>query len=245
MEGLLRLHRIVVAVACSVSAVVAAEPATAPDVADSGGPSRTAVVQHFFADYCRTSTVCLRVKSSYADIRPDRSVYVVNGAQVERETTTLGRDLGALPLSRMFTDMTRLVPAELKQGVFGYFKQNETCFSFDDECLRSAWLSSNGLWPDGGGDADTDYRITAIGGHSALGEGPRVTTQIGTILGVIGTSEGETQIDGAYMVETWIKSWTVPGYTEVTREKAVVWSHTDARKAGIHHFQILDGGGMR
>ena len=33
--------------------------------------------------------------------------------------------------------------------------------------------------------------------------------------------------------------------TEVTREKAVVWSHTDARKAGIHHFQSLDGGGMR
>ena len=33
--------------------------------------------------------------------------------------------------------------------------------------------------------------------------------------------------------------------TEVTRAKAIVWSHTDARKGGIHHFQILDAGGMR
>ena len=31
--------------------------------------------------------------------------------------------------------------------------------------------------------------------------------------------------------------------TEVTRDKAVVWTHTDARKAGIHHFQILDAAG--
>jgi sugar lactone lactonase YvrE len=28
--------------------------------------------------------------------------------------------------------------------------------------------------------------------------------------------------------------------TEVTREKKVVWSHTDDRKSGIHHFQILE-----
>ncbi len=33
--------------------------------------------------------------------------------------------------------------------------------------------------------------------------------------------------------------------TEVTRAKAVVWTHTDARKGGIHHFQILDGGTLR
>ena len=31
--------------------------------------------------------------------------------------------------------------------------------------------------------------------------------------------------------------------TEVTRDKAVVWTHTDARKAGVHHFQILDAAG--
>ncbi len=30
--------------------------------------------------------------------------------------------------------------------------------------------------------------------------------------------------------------------TEVTRAKAIVWSHTDARKSGVHHFQILDTG---
>jgi outer membrane protein assembly factor BamB len=31
--------------------------------------------------------------------------------------------------------------------------------------------------------------------------------------------------------------------TEVTREKKVVWTYTDDRKAGIHHFQILDAKG--
>lgn len=31
--------------------------------------------------------------------------------------------------------------------------------------------------------------------------------------------------------------------TEVTREKKLVWSHTDARKGGIHHFQILETNG--
>ncbi len=31
--------------------------------------------------------------------------------------------------------------------------------------------------------------------------------------------------------------------TEVTRDKAVVWTHTDARKAGVHHFQLLDTAG--
>jgi hypothetical protein len=30
---------------------------------------------------------------------------------------------------------------------------------------------------------------------------------------------------------------------EVTREKKVVWTHTDDRKSGIHHFQILDTNG--
>ena len=30
---------------------------------------------------------------------------------------------------------------------------------------------------------------------------------------------------------------------EVTREKKVVWTHTDDRKSGIHHFQILDATG--
>jgi hypothetical protein len=30
---------------------------------------------------------------------------------------------------------------------------------------------------------------------------------------------------------------------EVTREKKIVWTHTDSRKAGIHHFQILDTNG--
>ncbi len=31
--------------------------------------------------------------------------------------------------------------------------------------------------------------------------------------------------------------------TEVTREKKVVWTYTDDRKSGIHHFQILDAQG--
>lgn len=31
--------------------------------------------------------------------------------------------------------------------------------------------------------------------------------------------------------------------TEVTRDKKIVWKHTDERKAGIHHFQILDTNG--
>jgi hypothetical protein len=30
---------------------------------------------------------------------------------------------------------------------------------------------------------------------------------------------------------------------EVTRDKELVWTYTDARKAGIHHFQILDADG--
>lgn len=30
---------------------------------------------------------------------------------------------------------------------------------------------------------------------------------------------------------------------EVTRDKKVVWTYTDDRKSGIHHFQILDAGG--
>jgi outer membrane protein assembly factor BamB len=39
---------------------------------------------------------------------------------------------------------------------------------------------------------------------------------------------------------------TKPGevrLTEVTREKKVVWTYTDDRPAGIHHFQILDTNG--
>jgi hypothetical protein len=31
--------------------------------------------------------------------------------------------------------------------------------------------------------------------------------------------------------------------TEVTRDKKVVWTYTDGRKAGIHHFQILNADG--
>ncbi len=31
--------------------------------------------------------------------------------------------------------------------------------------------------------------------------------------------------------------------TEVTREKKIVWQHQDAKKPGIHHFQILDTDG--
>jgi hypothetical protein len=30
---------------------------------------------------------------------------------------------------------------------------------------------------------------------------------------------------------------------EVTREKKVMWTYTDDRKSGIHHFQILDANG--
>ena len=30
---------------------------------------------------------------------------------------------------------------------------------------------------------------------------------------------------------------------EVTRDKKIVWTYTDDRKAGIHHFQILDTNG--
>jgi len=33
--------------------------------------------------------------------------------------------------------------------------------------------------------------------------------------------------------------------TEVTRDKQVVWTYTDDRPAGIHHFQILDTNGKR
>ena len=32
---------------------------------------------------------------------------------------------------------------------------------------------------------------------------------------------------------------------EVTREKKVVWTYTDDRKAGIHHFHILDTNGKK
>lgn len=32
--------------------------------------------------------------------------------------------------------------------------------------------------------------------------------------------------------------------TEVDRDKKIVWQYTDERKAGIHHFQILDAKGM-
>jgi hypothetical protein len=31
---------------------------------------------------------------------------------------------------------------------------------------------------------------------------------------------------------------------EVTREKKIIWTHTDDRKSGIHHFQILDESGQ-
>jgi hypothetical protein len=31
--------------------------------------------------------------------------------------------------------------------------------------------------------------------------------------------------------------------TEITREKKIVWTYTDERKSGIHHFQILDAQG--
>jgi hypothetical protein len=31
---------------------------------------------------------------------------------------------------------------------------------------------------------------------------------------------------------------------EVTPEKKVVWTYTDAGKSGIHHFQILDTNGI-
>jgi hypothetical protein len=34
-----------------------------------------------------------------------------------------------------------------------------------------------------------------------------------------------------------------PQLFEVTREKKVVWTYSDDRKAGIHHFQILDAAG--
>ena len=32
--------------------------------------------------------------------------------------------------------------------------------------------------------------------------------------------------------------------TEITRDKKIVWTYTDERKAGIHHFQILDSKGQ-
>ena len=31
---------------------------------------------------------------------------------------------------------------------------------------------------------------------------------------------------------------------EVTRDKKIVWTYTDNRNSGIHHFQILDTNGM-
>ena len=32
--------------------------------------------------------------------------------------------------------------------------------------------------------------------------------------------------------------------TEITRDKKIVWTYTDERKVGIHHFQILDAKGQ-
>jgi hypothetical protein len=48
---------------------------------------------------------------------------------------------------------------------------------------------------------------------------------------------GNTVVTSHHAVANQVK------LTEVTREKKVVWSHTDDKKFGIHHFQILDTDG--
>jgi hypothetical protein len=41
------------------------------------------------------------------------------------------------------------------------------------------------------------------------------------------------------------KDPAAPKLFEVTRDKTVVWTHSDGKKVGIHHFQILDTDGQK
>ncbi len=55
--------------------------------------------------------------------------------------------------------------------------------------------------------------------------------------GVQRLADGNTVITSHHATAGQVK------LTEVTRDKKVVWTYTDDRKAGIHHFQILDAKG--
>jgi hypothetical protein len=55
--------------------------------------------------------------------------------------------------------------------------------------------------------------------------------------GVERLSNGNTVITSHHATAGQVK------LLEVTREKKVVWTYTDDRKAGIHHFQVLDARG--
>jgi hypothetical protein len=55
--------------------------------------------------------------------------------------------------------------------------------------------------------------------------------------GVQRLPNGNTVITSHHAVTNQVK------LTEVTRDKKIVWTHTDDKKFGIHHFQILDTNG--
>lgn len=55
--------------------------------------------------------------------------------------------------------------------------------------------------------------------------------------GVQRLSNGNTVITSHHATANQVK------LLEVTREKKIVWTHTDIRKAGIHHFQIFETNG--
>jgi hypothetical protein len=56
--------------------------------------------------------------------------------------------------------------------------------------------------------------------------------------GVQRLPNGNTVITSHHAVANQVK------LTEVTRDKKIVWTHTDDKKFGIHHFQILDTNGQ-
>jgi Mala s 1-like protein len=56
--------------------------------------------------------------------------------------------------------------------------------------------------------------------------------------GVQRLANGNTVITSHHAVANQIK------LMEVTRDKKIVWTHTDDKKIGIHHFQILDTNGQ-
>lgn len=63
------------------------------------------------------------------------------------------------------------------------------------------------------------------------------TKPINDACGVQRLANGNTVITSHHATSAQVK------LLEVTREKKVVWTYTDDRKSGIHHFQILDAKG--
>ena len=55
--------------------------------------------------------------------------------------------------------------------------------------------------------------------------------------GVQRLANGDTVVTSHHAIAGQVK------LLEVTRDKKVVWTYTDDRKAGIHHFEILDADG--